>query len=182
MRGFGTVVTGTLISGTLDADREVELYPMGRRLRVRGIQVYGQPARRAHAGERTAVNLADIEPAEIRRGMVLSEPGLFRAGHPPRLPLRSASVGEAAEERRARPLSHRHRGDRSGGALARRRTALKPGESAWARITLAEPALVLPGRSLHRPHVFPVSTIGGGIVADITAHRYRKGEERAPRA
>ena len=77
MKGFGTVVTGTLISGTLAPEQEVEIYPLGRRLRVRGIQVYGEPANRAQAGERTAVNLAGIDPAEIHRGMVLSETGRF---------------------------------------------------------------------------------------------------------
>ncbi|HWD99590.1 MAG TPA: selenocysteine-specific translation elongation factor, partial [Bryobacteraceae bacterium] len=79
MRGFGTVVTGTLVSGTLGAETEIELLPEGRRLRIRGLQVYGEPARRARAGERTAVNLADIEPGEIRRGMVLANPGRFNA-------------------------------------------------------------------------------------------------------
>ena len=79
MKGFGTVVTGTLVAGTVRREQEVELYPTGRRLRVRGLQVYGEAAERARAGERTAVNLADIEPSEIERGMVLSEAGLFTA-------------------------------------------------------------------------------------------------------
>ena len=62
-KGFGTVITGTLISGAVSREQEVELYPTGRKLRVRGVQVYGKSADRATAGQRTAVNLADIEPA-----------------------------------------------------------------------------------------------------------------------
>src|SRR3989442_3794187 len=69
-KGFGTVITGTLISGSVKREQEVELYPTSRTLRVRGVQVYGQPADHATAGQRTALNLADIEPAEIARGMV----------------------------------------------------------------------------------------------------------------
>src|SRR5437016_114130 len=57
VKGFGTVITGTLISGTVRKEQEVELYPTGRRLRVRGVQVYGKSAAAAHAGERTALNL-----------------------------------------------------------------------------------------------------------------------------
>src|ERR1019366_10477377 len=78
VKGFGTVVTGTLISGAVRKEQEVELYPTGRRLRVRGVQVYGEPAEQALAGQRTALNLADIEPAELARGMVLAAPGTFR--------------------------------------------------------------------------------------------------------
>src|SRR5579862_1743827 len=77
MKGFGTVVTGTLISGVLKPEQEVEVYPTGWRLRVRGLQVYGEPTEHARAGERTAVNLVGIEAREINRGMVLSEPGRF---------------------------------------------------------------------------------------------------------
>ena len=65
VKGFGTVVTGTLISGAVAREREVEVYPSGRRLRVRGVQVHGVKVERAEAGQRTALNLADIEPAEL---------------------------------------------------------------------------------------------------------------------
>src|SRR6266542_3970639 len=71
VKGFGTVITGTLISGSVAREQDVELYPTGRKLRVRGVQVYGNPADRALAGQRTALNLADIEPAETARGMAL---------------------------------------------------------------------------------------------------------------
>src|SRR5581483_10661483 len=79
VRGFGTVVTGTLVAGSVRKEQEVELYPTGRRLRVRGVQVYGAAADRAVAGQRTALNLADIEPAELARGMVLAPPGILQA-------------------------------------------------------------------------------------------------------
>src|SRR5262249_23692338 len=78
MRGFGTAVTGTLIAGSGRVEQEVEIFPTGRKVRVRGLQVHGKTVSRAAAGQRTAVNLAGVEPTEIARGMVLGEAGRFR--------------------------------------------------------------------------------------------------------
>ncbi|HEY3121020.1 MAG TPA: selenocysteine-specific translation elongation factor, partial [Vicinamibacteria bacterium] len=77
LRGFGTVVTGTLVSGGLAVGEEVEALPSRRRARVRGLQVHGSPEQRVSAGHRTAVNLAGIEVDELSRGDVLARPGTF---------------------------------------------------------------------------------------------------------
>ena len=77
MRGFGTVATGTLISGTVKLEDEVEVFPLGKRVRVRGIQTHGETVQRALAGQRTALNLAGLDPAEVTRGMMLAEAGRF---------------------------------------------------------------------------------------------------------
>src|SRR5579871_3571365 len=79
MKGHGAVVTGTLISGSLALQEEVELYPSGTRARIRSLQVHGAAVDRAQAGERTAVNLSGIDAVEASRGMVLSRPALFQA-------------------------------------------------------------------------------------------------------
>src|SRR5207247_2306202 len=79
VKGFGTVVTGTLVSGSIEKEQEVELFPAARRLRVRGVQVHGSAADRAVAGQRTALNLAAVEPAELARGDILAAPARFRA-------------------------------------------------------------------------------------------------------
>jgi selenocysteine-specific elongation factor len=181
VKGFGTVITGTLISGAVKRDQEVELYPTGRKLRVRGLQVYGQSADRATAGQRTAVNLADIEPAEIMRGMVLSVPKRFRAARlldcrldllPSAKPLKHRAplhfhVGTAEIEGEVRLL---------GGAAV-----LKPGERVYARIVLREPALILPGDRFIIRMFSPVVTIGGGVVLDTGGVRYRKTDDVAAR-
>src|ERR1700740_2171016 len=78
IKGFGAVVTGTLISGSVRAGDEVELFPSGERLRVRGVQSGGKAVERATPGQRTAVNLAGIEHMALRRGMVLATPGKCR--------------------------------------------------------------------------------------------------------
>ncbi len=77
MKGFGTVVTGTLVSGALKVEDEAELYPLRKRARVRGVHSGGKPVARAVAGQRTAVNLAGVEREEIQRGMVLAPLGVF---------------------------------------------------------------------------------------------------------
>jgi selenocysteine-specific elongation factor len=176
MKGFGTVVTGTMISGTLKREQEVEVFPEGRRLRVRGIQVYGEVADRARAGERTAVNLVGIEPSELHRGMVLSDAGRFASVT--RLDCRLDLLNSARPLKNRAPV-HFHAGTAEIEAEVRyldRRAVLKPGETTWARIVLKEPTLILPGDHFIIRMFSPVITIGGGVVVDISAHRYRKAD------
>ena len=181
VKGFGTVVTGTLISGAVSKEQEVELYPVGRRLRVRGVQVYGEPAEQALAGQRTALNLADIDPSEVTRGMVLAAPGVFRAVR--ELDCRLELLPSAKPLKHRAPV-HFHAGTAEiegqvrlldGGAV------LHPGQSSWARIVLREPALVLPGDRFIIRMFSPVVTIGGGVVLDTAGIRYRKGLRAAER-
>ncbi len=181
MKGFGTVVTGTLISGTLTPEQEVEVYPIGRRLRVRGIHVYGELATRALAGERTAVNLAGIDAAELHRGMVLSDAGRFA---PVTILYCRLDLLESAKPLKNHAPVHFHIGASETEAVVRyldHRPALQPGDSTWARITLKEQALVFPGDRFIIRMFSPVITIGGGVVADISAHKYRRGEDAAVR-
>jgi selenocysteine-specific elongation factor len=179
VKGFGTVATGTLISGSIAKEQEVELHPAGRRLRVRGVQVHGSTADRAVAGQRTAVNLAGIEPAELTRGDVLSAPGRLRAVKQIdcRLQLLLSS----------KPLKHRapvhfHCGTAEIEAEVRLLdglAALTPGSAAYARIVLRDPTLLLPGDRFIIRKFSPVVTIGGGVVLDEGVHRYRKGDATA---
>jgi selenocysteine-specific elongation factor len=173
MRGFGTVVTGTMTGGQLRREAQAELYPTGRVLRVRGVQVHGEAAEVASAGQRTAVNLADIEPGDIVRGMVLSEAGRFRA----------VTVFDSRFEllAGARPLKNRapvhlHAGSAAVEAevrLLEKCAAVGPGENAWVRFVLREPVLVLPGDRFIVRSFSPVVTIGGGEVLDVSGFRYR---------
>jgi small GTP-binding protein len=77
MKGFGTVVTGTLVAGTIRREEELEVFPTGRRVRVRGVQVHGQAADAAIAGQRTALNLAGASTEDLSRGMTLAPPETF---------------------------------------------------------------------------------------------------------
>lgn len=180
MRGFGTVVTGTLVSGTVAKEQEIEVHPDGRRLRVRGIQVHGQAAERALAGQRTALNVAGAEPSQLARGMVLAEPGRFQ-------PTRSVDclleLLPSAKPLKNRVPVHFHAGTAEVEAQARLFgvVSLAPGERTCARLVLREPLLLLPGDRFIIRMFSPVVTIGGGTVIDITGHRYRRGEDAAAR-
>jgi len=183
MKGFGTVATGTLVSGTVAKEQEVQLYPDrpsgARRLRVRGVQVHGSKTDRAVAGERTAVNLADIEPAELERGDVLSEPGRFRAV--------KAIDCRLQLLRSAKPLKHRapvhfHCGTAEIEAEVRllNSARLPPGGSTYARLALRDPALLLPGDRFIIRMFSPVVTIGGGVVVDLPAPTRRRSSAAGP--
>jgi selenocysteine-specific elongation factor len=181
VKGFGTVITGTLISGSVNKEQEVELYPTGRRLRVRGVQVYGKAAAAARAGERTALNLADIEPGEIARGMTLADPGRFQAVS--QLDCRLDLLPSAKPLKHRAPV-HFHAGTAEIEAEVRMlgsTAALKPGASAFVRLVLREPALVLPGDRFIIRMFSPVVTIGGGVVLDTAGIRYRKADKPAER-
>jgi selenocysteine-specific elongation factor len=166
MRGHGSVVTGTLIAGTLKIDDEVELFPARKRARVRGIQIHGRPSDLASAGERTAVNLHGIDSAEIERGMALAPAGLFHTT------TRVDTIFELLPG--AHPLKHHapvhfHGGTAEIEAEARLLQSLepmKPGSRAHVRFLLREPLLTLPGDRFIVRMFSPVVTIGGGIVLD----------------
>ena len=168
LRGFGTIVTGTLASGTIRVEDEVEVLPSGRRLRVRGVQVHGEKTDCATAGQRTAVNLAAVEAAELHRGMTLVPPGLFRA----------TSAVECRFELLpgALPLKHRapvhfHSGTAGTEAEVRlldRLQPLKPGSTACIRLLLSDPLPLMPGDRFIVRMFSPVVTIGGGVVLENT--------------
>jgi selenocysteine-specific elongation factor len=175
VRGFGTVATGTLISGSIAKEQTVELYPRRRQLRVRGVEVHGSSAERAVAGQRTAVNLPDIEPAELARGDVLSEPGCFRAAD--RVDCRLQLLASAKPLKHRAPV-HFHSGTAEIGAEVRLlggATVLQPGAGAYARLVLKQAALLLPGDRFIIRMFSPVVTIGGGVVVDLPTNLRSKG-------
>jgi selenocysteine-specific elongation factor len=181
IKGFGTVATGTLVSGSVRKEDEVEIYPGGRRLRVRGVQVHGAKADAALAGQRTALNLADIEPADLKRGDVASEPGAFRAVK--QIDCRLDLLPSAKPLKNRAPV-HFHSGTAEIEAevrLLNGQTSLAPGATAYARIVLREPLLLLPGDRFIIRKFSPVVTIGGGAVIDLGEVRYRKAVPAAAR-
>ncbi|MBS1832011.1 MAG: selenocysteine-specific translation elongation factor [Acidobacteria bacterium] len=167
IKGFGTVATGTLYTGAIQAGQELQLHPSGERVRVRGLQVHGRSAERAVAGQRTAVNLAGVEASLLRRGTVLAEPGV----------LQSTTRFDAELELlpSAKPLKHQAPVHLHAGAavieaevrLLSQTAPVEPGGTAMARIVLREPALLLPGDRFIIRMFSPVTTIGGGTVLDI---------------
>lgn len=175
MKGFGTVVTGTLISGSVAPEDEVELFPARRRVRVRGVQSGGASLERATAGQRTAINLAGIALEEVRRGMTLAAPGRFEPTQ--RCDVRLTLL-PSARPLKQRARAHFHQGTAECMASVRllEGEALAPGSSALAQLRLSEPLLLLPGDRFILRQFSPVITIGGGVVLDALAPHHNLGK------
>jgi selenocysteine-specific elongation factor len=173
VKGFGTVVTGTLVSGSVGLEEEVELYPTGRRLRVRGLQSGGKTHQRAVAGQRTAVNLAGIDHSEIKRGMVLAPPGIFEPTD--RLDARVTLLPSARPlKNRARVRFHQGTVETTAEVILLDRDDVAAGESALAQLRLGEKTLLLPGDRFILRQFSPAATLGGGVVIAIRAPKHRR--------
>jgi selenocysteine-specific elongation factor len=177
MKGFGTVITGTLISGAVRKEEEVDVFPLGRRARVRGVQVHNRPAEQATAGQRTALNLAGLAPDELARGMTLAAPGLFRATS--RLDVSLALLAGARPLKdRARVHFHAYTFETVAEVVLYEGKEVKPGQSALAQLRLQEPTLLFPGDRFILRQFSPVVTTGGGVVLDALPLRRRVSREQ----
>ena len=165
MKGFGTVVTGTLVSGTIRKEQELQAYPQVRQVRVRGVQVHGAAAEQAIAGQRTALNLAGAAVEDLGRGMTLGPPEIF---HPTRRSDVSLSLLKSARPLRDRARVHLHAytAEVIAEVILYGQKQLAPGQSGFAQLRLAEPMLLLPGDRFILRQFSPVVTIGGGVVLD----------------
>ncbi len=183
MKGFGTVVTGTLVAGEILEGSEVELLPVGTRLRVRGVQVHGNAVGRATAGQRTAVNLGGVDNSAIERGMVLA----------PVARLQPTQILDARVEvlkNAPRPLRSRARVRVHAGAaevLARVRV-LEPGgeiaagQSGFAQLRFESPMIAVLGDRFVIRSYSPSRTVAGGIVLNPSAAKHRGRDAADARA
>jgi selenocysteine-specific elongation factor len=175
VKGFGTVVTGTLISGTVHVEDEAELLPGRRRVRVRGIQSGGHSVLQAVAGQRTALNLAGLEHSDVHRGMVLAPPGLLEPTR--RFEARVTLLPSArALPRRSKVHLHQGAAEAVAELTLLDTDELAPGDSAFAQLRPAQPLVVLPGDRFILRRFSPVITIGGGVVLLNAAPRRRRME------
>src|SRR5215470_1506535 len=165
MKGFGTVVTGTLVSGTIRKEEELEVFPLGRRVRVRGAQVHGHSADKAVAGQRTALNLAGASTEELGRGMTLAPPNTFRATDRIHVSLALLPSAKPLKER-ARVHLHAFTSETVAEVRLFGKKQVSPGETALAELRMDDPALLLPGDRFIMRQFSPVVTIGGGVVLD----------------
>ncbi|HEX4074209.1 MAG TPA: selenocysteine-specific translation elongation factor [Candidatus Acidoferrales bacterium] len=174
-KGFGTVVTGTLISGSVKVKDEIEIYPVRRRVRVRGLHSGGKPIERAVAGQRTAVNLQGIDHGDVKRGMVLAPPGIFTSTK--RVDARITLL-QSARPLKNRTRAHFHEGaaETIAEAILLDRAELAPGDSALVQLRLDDEILLLPGDRFILRQFSPVVTIGGGVVVDARPARHRRND------
>lgn len=177
MKGFGAVVTGTLTSGEIAAGDELELLPSGRRVRARGVQVHGTAVPRAQSGQRTAVNLAGIDVAEVERGMMLAPVGRL---HPTQIiDVQLNVLASAPRAIRTRSRLRVHLG--SAEVLARVRVLntrgdIPPGETGFAQLRFESPVVALHAERFIVRSYSPAETVAGGTVLDPQATKHRGRE------
>jgi len=174
IKGFGTVVTGTAISGRLRVGEAVTVYPPGYKARVRGLQVHGAAVEEALAGNRTAINLQGLEKEELERGMVVAPPGAL-------LPSRRLDAYLEVLPSAPRPLKHRqavrlHTGTSERVALPLLLDAdeLPPGASGYVQFFLRQPLALKPGDRLVIRSFSPAFTWGGGLILHVNPPRHKR--------
>ncbi len=182
VKGFGTVVTGTLSSGIITEGAELAVLPGGRIVRVRGLQSHGHSAESVHAGQRAAINLGGVDHADIDRGAVLTEPGVLTETQIIDAEIRV--LANAAKPLRSRQRLRIHIGTVE--ALARVQILNPAGEippvgKDLAQIRLEVPVAALPGQRFIARSYSPQVTIAGGIVIDTHAAKHRRKDLDAAR-
>lgn len=175
VKGFGSVVTGTLIAGEISEADEMEILPLQKKVRVRGLQTHGKTAKTVHAGQRAAVNLGGIEHAEITRGMVLCEKDVLR---PTQIFDALVEVLKSAKKNlKSRQRVRVHIGTIE--ALARVQVLNEAGEIAagekdFVQLRLETPIItILSERFIIRSYS-PQITIAGGRVLDNSSAKHRR--------
>jgi selenocysteine-specific elongation factor len=177
MKGFGAVVTGTLISGEIAEGNELELLPQGIKVRVRGTQVHGKAVSKAQAGQRTAVNLASIEVGQLQRGMVLAEPNALRPTQIIDVQLNVLPNASRGVRSRSRVRVHIAAAE----VLGRARVLDVPSEVAQGQTGFVQLRLETPIVAVHNDRFIlrsysPAETIAGGIILDPFASKHRAKE------
>src|SRR5579859_180148 len=165
MKGFGAVVTGTLIAGKIKKEEEVEIFPSRKHARVRGVQVHGSAADQAIAGQRTALNLAGVQLEELARGTTLASPGALEPTQ--RIEVQISLLKDAKPlKNRARVHLHAFSSETIAEVALHGANEIKPGATGFAQLRTADPLLLLPGDRAILRQFSPVVTIGGAVVLD----------------
>jgi selenocysteine-specific elongation factor len=168
VRGTGTVVTGTVWSGSLARDATIRLLPSDRTVRVRGLHAHGHSVDRVQAGDRAAIALVGVELDEVSRGAVLVEGAAWRASRVLRADVALLDDAPRAIGPRARVRLHIGTSEVSA-RLVVAEGALAPGTRAPARVVLDEAVVARAGDRFVLRDASPAATLGGGVVADPIA-------------
>ncbi|MGH7309130.1 MAG: selenocysteine-specific translation elongation factor, partial [Candidatus Rokuibacteriota bacterium] len=174
VKGFGTVVTGTLMAGRVTVDDRVEIYPKGLSAKVRGLQTHGRPVTEALAGQRTAVNFQGIERVAVERGDVVGLASTLVASTLVDGTLELLADAPRPLKARDRVRFHAGTSEIMARVLLVGRPELVPGERAFARFRLEAPLVAIPGDRFVVRSYSPIVTIGGGTLLDVDPPRFRR--------
>jgi selenocysteine-specific elongation factor len=176
VKGFGTVVTGTALSGRVTQEEAVDILPPSLSSKVRGIEIFGESASRAEAGQRTALNLSGVGKDDLTRGMALSSQGRARSARQIDALIRSLPSAPAPLRHRSPIRFHIGTSERIGRLHLLADKSLEPGDEGFARILLDEPTVCFPGDRFILRRYSPLVTVAGGVVLSNDPPRHRRGE------
>ncbi len=182
VKGFGAVVTGTLVSGEINEASEMEILPIGKKVRVRGLQTHGKSVKTVHTGQRAAVNLGGIEQAELERGMILISANILRPAQ-----IFDAQIEVLKDAKRSLKSRQRvrvHIGTLE--ALARvqvlnEANEITQGEKDFIQLRLEIPVATIPGERFIIRSYSPQITIAGGKILDVLAVKHRRKDVESVR-
>jgi len=178
MKGFGTVVTGTLVSDHIKTGEEIEILPENITARIRGLQVHNHPVEEAWAGQRTAINLQGVEKSIIERGNVLVRPKTVWPSQ--RLDVFVEFLASNSKSLKNKALVRLHTGTSE--IIARitllDKDELAPGQKAFAQLVLANKDVIVSGDRFVLRSYSPITTIGGGQIIDPLPSKHKRQNEK----
>ena len=162
MSGFGTIITGTLVSGTIRKEDTLEMYPIGKECKIRSIQVHGQDKKECYAGQRVAINLSNVKKKEIKRGCVLAPPDSMKNTDllDVKLNVLDSSMRVLTNHTRLQTSEILCR------AVLLDKEEIGPGESGYVQLRLEEEIAVRRGDKFVVRFYSPMETIGGGVILE----------------
>lgn len=182
LKGFGTIVTGTMMEGKVKKDQEVMLYPSGDLVKVRSLQVHSKDAQAAFAGQRTAVNIPGRKKEEINRGDILAAKNSMFPTMMLDVKLELLKHTEHTVKHGSRVHVYHGTKELLGKVALMDRDELKAGESAYAQLRLEEETAAGKGDHFVIRFYSPVETVGGGVILDACPLKHRKNDKKALRA
>ena len=176
LKGFGTVVTGTLLDGSLGLDYDAMLYPRAERIKIRGIQVHGQEVSEAVPGQRVAVNLPGIGKEQISRGEILATAGSMEGTMIADVRLQLLKSGQRSLKSGTRVHLYHGAAELVCKIILFDRVVLKPGEEAVVQLRMEQVTAMKAGDHFVIRFYSPVETIGGGVVLNPNGVKRKKGQ------
>lgn len=166
MSGFGTIITGTLVSGTIRKEDVLEMYPIGKESKIRSIQVHGEDKKECYAGQRVAINLSNIKKREIERGCVLAPAGSMKTTDLLDVKLNILESSVRVIKNHTRLHFFTGTSEILCRAVLLDKDEMGPGESGFVQLRLEEPIAVRRGDKFIVRFYSPMETIGGGVVLE----------------
>jgi len=179
MKGFGTVMTGTTMSGQIRTGDEATIYPQGISSRIRGIQVHNREVNQVRAGLRTAINLQGVEKAQVQRGDILAAKDSLRPTYMVDVLLELLPRTPRRLKNRAKVRFHTGTSEIISTVVLLDRDELKKGETCFAQLRLGQPTALLPHDRYVLRSYSPVRTIGGGKILNAQPRKKKRFSEEA---